>query len=358
MSRIDSPVGQSGKHVEPLEPRRLFASPQAVSMYADNRGEVQITFDQQLDPTTVSTRSVFMFLPGPDGAFITADDIKITGRVKLITGGRRVWFRPAEPVPFAAGSSYAFTIKSKTVRSAAGERIDGEWNGAGQRSGDGVPGGDVMILGKRDKGLNPIARVSTGVGNIDVRLFLDKTPANAVNFLTYMDDGSYDNTVIQRSLPGFIWQTGGYKVTAENEFVDVPAKAPVINEPSPTNAVRGTISLARPNDNNPATDDRGTNQFFFNLADNGGTPPNGLDFQNGGFTEFGEVTGPAGLAVMDQIAAFPTIDGDPQQTPGIFDNLAVQNSTVTLEQASADPQSTLVLIRRIALRNKVVQWVV
>jgi peptidyl-prolyl cis-trans isomerase B (cyclophilin B) len=344
--------------MEPLEGRRLMASPQAVSYYADNRGEVQVTFDQQLNPATVNTRSVFMFLPGADGAFLTADDIKITGRVKLITGGRRIWFRPADPVPFPAGSSYAVAMKSNRIFSAAGERIDGEWNGAGFRSGDGVPGGDIMFLGKRDKSLNPTARFSTGVGNIDVRLFLDKTPANAVNFLTYADDGSYDNIVIQRNLPGFIWQTGGYKVTAENEFVEVTAKTPVINEPSPTNAVRGTISLARPDDGNDQTDDRGSNQFFFNLADNRGTPPNGLDYQNGGFTEFGEITSPAGLAVMDAIAGFPTIDGDPQQNPGIFDNLAVQDSSKTLTDAANDPQGTLVIIRHVAIRNKVVEWVV
>ena len=355
MSRQASSFSCSGKHVEQLEQRRLFASPQAVSMYADNRGEVQITFDQPLNPTTVNTRSVFMFLPGADGAFATADDVKITGRVKLITGGRRVWFRPAEKVPFAAGSSYAFTIKSKTVRSAAGERIDGEWNGAGVRSGDGIAGGDVMILGKKDKGLNPIARLSTIAGNIDVRLFLDKTPANAVNFLTYADEGRYDNTFVQRSLPGFIWQTGGYTVSDTNAVTPITPKTPVINEPGPTQAARGTISLARPDDPaKPADQDRGTNQFFFNLVDN----ESNLGAQNGGFTEFGEVTGAAGLAVMDALAAFPRIDGDPGQNPGEFDNLAVQNSNDTVNDAVTDPQSTLVTIRRIAVRNKVVQWVV
>jgi cyclophilin family peptidyl-prolyl cis-trans isomerase len=302
----------------------------------------------------VNTRSVFMFLPGPDEAFLTADDIKITGRVKLITGGRRIWFRPADPVPFPAGSSYAVAMKSNRIFSAAGERIDGEWNGAGFRSGDGVPGGDIMFLGKRDKSLNPTARFSTGVGNIDVRLFLDKTPANAVNFFTYADDGSYDNIVIQRNLPGFIWQTGGYKVSPTNEFVEVTAKTPVINEPSPTQATRGTISLARPDDGNPATDDRGTNQFFFNLVDNEAS----LGSQNGGFTEFGEITSPSGLAVMDALAAFPTIDGDPQQNPGIFDDLAVQSADDTVDDAVADPQGTLITIRHVAIRNKVVQWVV
>ena len=355
MSRRNASSPRSGKHVEQLESRQLFASPQAVSMYADNRGEVQITFDQKLDPLTVNTRSVFMFLPGADGAFATADDIKITGRVKLITGGRRVWFRPANNVPFPAGSTYAFTIKSKTVKSIAGERIDGEWNGAGFKSGNGVAGGDLMILGKRDKSLNPVARFSTPVGNIDVRLFLDKTPANAVNFLTYADDGSYDNTVLQRNLPGFIWQTGGYRVSPTNQFEEITAKTPVINEPSPTQATRGTISLARPDDPaKPADQDRGTNQFFFNLTNN----ESNLGSQNGGFTEFGEITGPAGLAVMDAMAAFPTIDGDPQQNPGIFDNLAVQNSSKTLNDAVTDPQGTLVTIRHVAIRNKVVQWVV
>ena len=351
MNRIAS-SGQSGKYMEPLEVRRLFASPVVEVMYADNRGEVQIKFDQPLNPATVNTRSVFVFLPGADGAFLTADDVKVTGRVKLITGGQRVWFRPAETVPFPPGSEYAFIIKASRVRSAAGERIDGEFNGIGQPSGDGTPGGDVALLSHRDRGVNLRSRLSTQVGNIDVELFGDQTPANVSNFLSYVNEGAYDDTVVQRSLPGFIWQTGGYHVTLANAFEQIASKTPVINEPSPTQATRGTISLARPDDGNPATDDRGTNQFFFNLADN----ESNLGSQNGGFTEFGEVMIPAGLAAMDNIAQFPTIDGDPDDTPGVFDDLAVQNSNVALEDVDANPRATLVLIRRIAVRNKVAEW--
>ncbi|MEA2708499.1 MAG: hypothetical protein QOF78_1100 [Phycisphaerales bacterium] len=353
MSRIASSIGRSGKHVEQLEQRRLFAAPQATSVFADNRGEVQITFDQPLNPTTVNTRSVFVFLPGPDGAFATADDVKIIGRVKAVTGNRRIWFRPAEKVPFIAGSSYSVKVNSKRVFSASGQRIDGEWNGAGVRTGDGNPGGDILMLSKRDKGVLPTARFATIAGNFDVRLFTQLTPLNVVNFLNYADDGSYDNTVNQRNLPGFIWQTGGFRVSPTNTFDTIPSKTPVANEPGPTQATRGTISLARPNDGNPATDDRGTNQFFFNLVNNEAN----LGGQNGGFTEFGEVTSAAGLAVMDAMAAFPTIDGDPTVNPGQFDNLAVQNSSKTLDDAIADPQGTLVTIRRISIRNKVVQWV-
>ncbi|MDH5629119.1 MAG: peptidylprolyl isomerase, partial [Gammaproteobacteria bacterium] len=43
-----------------------------------------------------------------------------------------------------------------------------------------------------------------------------------------------------------------------------------------------------------------TNQWFFNLADNS----NNLDFQNEGFTVFGEVTA-SGMDIVDQIAALP-----------------------------------------------------
>ena len=351
MSRITSPV-QSGQHMEPLENRRLFASPVAVVAFADNRGDVQVKFDQPLRESTVNTRSVMMFLPGADNQFLTADDVKVNGRVRLITGGQRVWFQPNEEVPFPPGSRFAFVIKASRVRSEAGERIDGEWNGAGVPSGDGQAGGHFAIISSRDKGPQPRARFSTQVGNIDVRLFGDQTPANVANFLSYANEGSYDNTVVQRNLPGFIWQTGGYRVTDANAFEQIPSKTPVINEPSPTQATRGTISLARPDDNNPATDDRGTNQFFFNLVNN----ESNLGSQNGGFTEFGEVMNTASLAVMDNVSQFPTIDGDPNDTPGVFDDLAVQNSNITLEAVDADPGATLVLIHRVAVRNKITEW--
>ena len=339
---------QSGKFVESLEARRLFAAPQATSVFADNRGEVQITFNQPLDPTTVNTRSVFVHLAGADDAFGTADDQKITGRVRLTTGGRRIWYRPAEKVPFIAGSSYSIKVSGKLVKSATGDRIDGEFNGPGVLTGNGTGGGDFLVLSKRDKSLTPTVRFSTISGNFDVRMFGDKTPVNVANFLGYANDGSYDNTFIQRSLPGFIWQTGGFTVTPENQIDDVTPKEPAANEPSPTQATRGTISLARPDDNNPATDDRGTNQFFFNLVNNEAN----LGSQNGGFTEFGEITSASGLAVMDALAAFPTVNGG-----GQFTNLAVQDSGISVEEASADPQGSLVTIRRIAVRNKIVAWV-
>src|SRR5687767_14672901 len=96
--------------VEPMEKRLLMAAPRATSIQTDNRGEVTVTFDTPLDPTTVKSTNVQMYTPGADGIFATADDVRIHGIIRLKTGNRRIWFRPREKVPFAAGSTYSFKV--------------------------------------------------------------------------------------------------------------------------------------------------------------------------------------------------------------------------------------------------------
>jgi cyclophilin family peptidyl-prolyl cis-trans isomerase len=86
-------------------------------------------------------------------------------------------------------------------------------------------------------------------------------------------------------------------------------------DPSRSN-VHGTIAMAKlGSDPNSAS-----NQWFFNLADNGGVPPLGLDFQNGGFTVFGRVLDP-GMNVVDAIANLRVF-----AFPAPFDHLPVLSS--------------------------------
>ena len=188
----------------------------------------------------------------------------------------------------------------------------------------------------------------TEFGDITVDLFEAEVPATVENFLGYVERGDYTDTLIHRSIPGFVVQGGGFRVTdAFNDqtpsdgFERVPTLDPVVNEPGLSN-VRGTIALARTGET-----DSGTNQFFFNLTDNNASNPDGndLDQRNGdpadGFTVFGEIID--GLDVIEAIAALPTqpvgggFDDFPTErpvSPGNFDlaDLVLVNSVSLLEE--------------------------
>ncbi len=138
-------------------------------------------------------------------------------------------------------------------------------------------------------------------GGVTEVLLFDQAEAGApltvANFSNYVNDGDYVNSIIHRSVPGFIVQGGGF--TVENLTVDVvPTDEPVQNEFSVDRSnIRGTIAMAK-EDGDP---DSATSQWFFNLDDNGAN----LDNQNGGFTVFGEVLNDDDLAVLDAIATVP-----------------------------------------------------
>lgn len=155
----------------------------------------------------------------------------------------------------------------------------------------------------------------TTLGTIPVQLTPATTPLTVANFLNYANKGDYTNTIVHRSVPGFIWQAGGFQLATGSKIAAIPSDAPVHNEFGASN-VRGTIAMAKlGNDPNSAT-----NQFFFNESDANAA---NLDNQNGGFTVFGHVVGAAGLAVMDAVAAVPTPTPSPLSSP--LDQIPLQN---------------------------------
>ena len=139
--------------------------------------------------------------------------------------------------------------------------------------------------------------VSTTFGSFELELYDTQTPLTVANFLSYVTNDLYNNTIIHRSVPGFVIQGGGYELSG-NFLNNVPTNAPVENEPGISN-LRGTIAMAKlGGDPNSAT-----SQWFINLGDNFSN----LDNQNGGFTVFGEVVG-NGMNVVDAMAAVPVYD--------------------------------------------------
>ena len=140
-----------------------------------------------------------------------------------------------------------------------------------------------------------IVEFQTVMGDFEVNLFDSDTPETVTNFLEYVNNGAYTNSVYHRSVPGFIVQGGGFFYDMALPLETIPSNPPVINEPVFSN-VRGTIAMAKLS----GDPDSATSQWFFNLADNSAN----LDSQNEGFSVFGQVVGD-GMDVIDAIAALP-----------------------------------------------------
>ncbi|WP_158972401.1 peptidylprolyl isomerase [Paraglaciecola sp. L3A3] len=144
-----------------------------------------------------------------------------------------------------------------------------------------------------------VVEVRTSLGNIQINLFDETTPKTVENFLLYVSSGAYENTVVHRSIPGFIVQTGSSTYTgpinADNRLDSIPTGTPAENEPKFSN-LRGTVAMAKL-ENLPNS---ATSGWFFNLANNSAN----LDVQNGGFSVFGQVIGD-GMDIVDAIAALP-----------------------------------------------------
>src|SRR6476469_1778353 len=100
----------------------------------------------------------------------------------------------------------------------------------------------------------------TNHGDITLALDEENSPETVKNFLQYVRDGHYDNTLFHRVIPGFMIQGGGFSPGMRQK----PTRAPVANEAgSGVKNRRYTVSMARTSDPHSATA-----QFFINLVDN------------------------------------------------------------------------------------------
>ena len=140
---------------------------------------------------------------------------------------------------------------------------------------------------------NPRVLMKTSDGDITIELFADKAPVTVANFLQYVDDGFYTDTIFHRVIPNFMIQAGGFTT----DRVEKPTRDPIVNESrNKLHNTRGTLAMARTND-----PDSAAGQFFINQRSN-----LRLDWAPGneGYAVFGEVTD--GMQVVDLIALSDT----------------------------------------------------
>ncbi len=118
----------------------------------------------------------------------------------------------------------------------------------------------ISIIAKTALDKRPLVQIKTSKGDIVIRLFPDEAPKTCENFLAYVNDSFYDNTIIHRVIDGFLIQAGGF----DKNYDPKKTRAPIKNESITAKSnLKGTVSMALKLDKDSAS-----SQFFFNLSDN------------------------------------------------------------------------------------------
>ncbi len=139
-------------------------------------------------------------------------------------------------------------------------------------------------------------KLNTNHGTIALELNAEKAPETVANFIQYVKDGHYNNTVFHRVIPGFMIQGGGFEPGMKQK----PTRDPVKNEAD--NGLKNdkyTVAMARTNDPHSATA-----QFFINVADNDFLNFSSPTARGWGYAVFGKVV--EGMDVVDKIKGVKT----------------------------------------------------
>jgi peptidyl-prolyl cis-trans isomerase B (cyclophilin B) len=138
--------------------------------------------------------------------------------------------------------------------------------------------------------------IKTSLGDIKLELFSDEAPETVKNFLNYVDNGFYNNTLFHRVIDNFMIQGGGFNT----DFEEKPTNDPITNEAdNRLRNERGTIAMAR-----TMVVDSATSQFFINVSDNDFLNFRDKSQQGYGYCVFGKVTD--GMDVVNKIKKVKT----------------------------------------------------
>ena len=139
--------------------------------------------------------------------------------------------------------------------------------------------------------------IQTNKGEIKLELDEIKAPISVKNFLSYVDQGYYKETIFHRVIANFMIQGGGLNADLQPK---PPSNAPIKNEAgNGLKNVRGSIAMAR-----TGIVDSATSQFFINLVDNKFLDHRDESSSGFGYAVFGKVIG--GMEVVDKIGSGAT----------------------------------------------------
>ena len=134
----------------------------------------------------------------------------------------------------------------------------------------------------------PQVEMVTSSGTFVLELDRNRAPVTVENFLSYVKDGFYKDTVFHRVIEGFVIQAGGYT----KDFEEKETKPEIINE-SGNGLKNQRMSIGMARNNLPHT---GSSQFYINLVNNFSLDPVPTRW---GYAVFGDVID--GMNVVDAI---------------------------------------------------------
>ena len=157
-----------------------------------------------------------------------------------------------------------------------------------------------------------IVTLHTNKGDIEIELFVDRTPNTVANFTKLAGEGFYNGVKFHRVIPGFMIQ-GGDPLTKDDSKVALwgtggPGYS-FADEITPENKNDiGTISMANAGPNTNGS------QFFINTAAN--------NFLDGKHTVFGRVV--SGMETVSAIENIPTGEADRPLNPVVINTVTIK----------------------------------
>ncbi len=147
----------------------------------------------------------------------------------------------------------------------------------------------------------PRVTIHTNLGNIVVELNDQKAPKSVANFLSYVNEGFYSNTIFHRVISNFMVQGGGFDASFNRKETHDQIQNEADN--GLHNGI-GTLAMARTGAPHSATA-----QFFINVADNGFLDHTSPTARGWGYCVFGKVV--EGMDVVNVIRNTSTGSGGP-----------------------------------------------
>ncbi|MGO9802673.1 MAG: peptidylprolyl isomerase [Steroidobacteraceae bacterium] len=166
-------------------------------------------------------------------------------------------------------------------------------------------------------------RVVTTMGEFVIEVRADRAPLTVANFLRYVREGFYTNTLVHRVVPNFVIQGGGHDATSmdlKKTHEDIPNESG-----SGLQNKRGTVGLAR-----APSPHSGNAEFYVNLVDNPDLDPVPTRW---GYAVFGRVV--SGMEVIDKMAEAPTGKVGPFKQDAPLKPIIIQSATIVAANAPA-----------------------